>query len=75
MHSPENWSPRANPPLVEIVETFGGGVLLGDDSLDRAKVGELVFNDSTAREKLEGILHPRIRKVWQAPARGLVGGG
>jgi dephospho-CoA kinase len=34
--------------------------------LDRAKVGELVFNDSTAREKLEGILHPRIRKVWQS---------
>ena len=54
------------PALAEIVEAFGGGVLLGDDSLDRAKVGELVFNDSTAREKLEGILHPRIRKVWQA---------
>jgi dephospho-CoA kinase len=54
------------PALAEIVEAFGGVVLLGDDSLDRAKVGELVFNDSTAREKLEGILHPRIRKVWQA---------
>ena len=54
------------PALAEIVEAFGGAVLLGDDSLDRAKVGELVFRDSTAREKLEGILHPRIRKVWQA---------
>ena len=53
------------PALAEIVEAFGGGMLLGDGLLDRAKVGELVFNDSTAREKLEGILHPRIRKVWQ----------
>ncbi len=54
------------PALAEIVEAFGGAVLLGDDSLDRAKVGELVFRDSTAREKLEGILHPRIREAWQA---------
>ena len=54
------------PALAEIVEAFGSGVLLRDGSLDRAKVGKLVFGDSAAREKLEGILHPRIRKVWQA---------
>ena len=54
------------PSLAEIVEAFGGAVLLGDNSLDRAKVGELVFGDSAAREKLEGILHPRIREAWQS---------
>ncbi len=54
------------PALAEIVEAFGSGVLVRDGSLDRAKVGKLVFGDSAAREKLEGILHPRIRKVWQA---------
>ena len=54
------------PSLAEIVEAFGGAVLLGDGSLDRAKVGKLVFGDSAAREKLEGILHPRIREAWQS---------
>jgi dephospho-CoA kinase len=54
------------PALAEIVEAFGGGMLLGDGSMDRAKVGELVFGDSAAREKLEGILHPCIREAWQA---------
>ena len=54
------------PALMEIVDAFGDGVLRKDGSLARAKMSALVFNDSTAREKLEGILHPRIRKVWQA---------
>ncbi len=54
------------PALAEIVEAFDGGVLREDGSLDRAKVGELVFGDSAAREKLEGILHPRIRDARQA---------
>ena len=53
------------PALAEIIEAFGSGVLLRDGSLDRAKVGELVFGDSAAREKLEGILHPCIRETWQ----------
>ncbi|MDB4712822.1 dephospho-CoA kinase [bacterium] len=53
------------PALEEIVGAFGSGVLLKDGSLDRAKVGELVFGDSAARGKLEGILHPCIRETWQ----------
>ena len=61
--------------LAEIVEAFGGGVLREDGSLDRAKVGELVFGDSAAREKLEGILHPRIREAWQARLDGWAAAG
>ena len=52
--------------LAEIVEAFARGVLREDGSLDRAKVGEMVFGDLAAREKLEAILHPRIREAWQA---------
>jgi dephospho-CoA kinase len=63
------------PALGEIVEAFGGGVLREDGSLDRAKVGELVFGDSAAREKLEGILHPRIREAWQARLDGWAAAG
>jgi dephospho-CoA kinase len=35
-------------------------MLLPDGSLDRKKVGALVFADSDARKKLELITHPRI---------------
>jgi len=52
--------------LAEIAGVFGAGVLRDDGSLDRGRLAELVFADPAAREKLEGILHPRIREAWQA---------
>lgn len=47
--------------LAEVVEAFGGGVLAGDGSLDRPRLGQLVFGDDGARRRLEGIVHPRVR--------------
>lgn len=45
---------------------FGPGYLLNDGgeprSWDRAKLGQLVFNDVKAKEKLEQIVHPAIQK-------------
>ena len=46
--------------LREIVETFGEGVLEADGSLDRKKLGSIVFDDADARKKLNAITHPRI---------------
>jgi dephospho-CoA kinase len=46
--------------LSEIVAAFGPAVLLADGSLDRKKVGAIVFADPEARKKLELITHPRI---------------
>ena len=63
------------PALAEIAGAFGDDVLREDGSLDRAKMAALVFNDSTAREKLEGILHPRIREAWQARLDGWAAAG
>ena len=63
------------PALAEIAGAFGDDVLQEDGSLDRAKMAALVFNDSTAREKLEGILHPRIREAWQARLDGWAAAG
>lgn len=51
--------------LGEIVAAFGGGMLRADGTLDRSRLGELVFRDSGARSCLESILHPRIRAQWQ----------
>lgn len=48
--------------LTQLVECFGTGVLSPDGTLDRAKLGELVFADPGARKELEEILHPLI---WQ----------
>jgi len=37
-----------------------GGVLLSDGSLDRKKLGSIIFSDASARKELDAILHPRI---------------
>ncbi|MDI1478796.1 dephospho-CoA kinase [Polyangium sp. y55x31] len=46
--------------LMEIVKLFGEGVLRGDGTLDRAKLGTIVFGDEEKRRALNRILHPRI---------------
>jgi dephospho-CoA kinase len=53
---------RGTPGFDEIVARFGDEVLR-DGVLDRAKLGEIVFNDPAARKELEEITHPRIRKA------------
>ncbi len=50
------------PGLAEITETFGAGVLRPDGSLDRERLGEIVFADPGARAKLNAIVHPRVRE-------------
>ena len=49
------------PALAEIAATFGTDLLRDDGSLDRARLREHVFAQSEARQRLEAILHPRIR--------------
>jgi dephospho-CoA kinase len=48
------------PGLQRIVDEFGKGVLDQGGRLDRKKVGDLVFGDEDAREKLNAIMHPMI---------------
>jgi dephospho-CoA kinase len=49
--------------LREVVATFGPGVLAPDGSLDRGKLGALVFADEAARARLQAITHPRIARL------------
>ena len=49
------------PALLDIRETFGDDVVAADGSLDRGRLGSIVFGDAAARRKLEAITHPRIR--------------
>lgn len=43
-----------------VLAAFGDAVVT-DDRIDREKLGGLVFRDATAREQLNGIVHPAIR--------------
>lgn len=49
------------PGLRSIVEEFGHQVLLPDGTLDRRKLGQVVFGRPDLLSRLEAILHPLIR--------------
>ncbi len=51
--------------LFRIVESFGEGVLNPDRSLNRGKLGEIIFNNDILRKQLNDILHPQIRLRMQ----------
>lgn len=46
----------------EIVAHFGEGILHGDRTIDRKKLGAIIFNDEAERKKLNAIVHPAVRK-------------
>lgn len=54
---------KGQPALEEIAREFGAEVFASDGTLDRRKLGELVFRSPKARKKLEEITHPRIMKM------------
>jgi len=47
--------------LREVVAAFGPTVLTPAGELDRPAVARVVFGDESARRRLEGIIHPRVR--------------
>jgi dephospho-CoA kinase len=58
-----------SPGLARIAEAFGKGVLSPDGSLNRERLGEIVFRDPGLREKLNAIVHPLVRE-WMRAAEG-----
>lgn len=57
--------------LSAIAGAFGRDVLLENGTLNREALGKLVFNNEDKRRKLNGILHPLIRKRMKARLRQL----
>ena len=43
-----------------VVQAFGRGILRNDGSIDRKRLGEIVFTDPASRRQLERITHPAI---------------
>ncbi len=50
------------PLLAEVARRFGPGILADDSSLDRAALGRIVFADPVARQDLEALIHPAVRR-------------
>lgn len=47
---------------IAIVERFGDEILRQDGTIDRPKLGEIVFDSSKKRDELNAIVHPAVRK-------------
>jgi dephospho-CoA kinase len=61
-------APR-QPAYSEIVQEFGSEILLPEGTIDRAKLGAIVFTDATRRAQLNAIVHPRVHEAqthWMA---------
>ena len=61
------------PGLKALTEAFGEQILTADGTLDRKRLGAIVFNDETQRQRLNQILHPfiiarqdEIMNAWEA---------
>jgi dephospho-CoA kinase len=55
--------------LTELTKHFGNRILNADNSLNRAALRELIFNDPTARAWTDQLLHPLIRQAIHALVR------
>jgi dephospho-CoA kinase len=54
------------PGLTELSRRFGPGILDSEGRLRRDELARHVFSDVSTRKEVEDILHPRIRRLWQA---------
>lgn len=61
--------------LDEIKKEFGDGVISADGTFGRQAMREIAFGDSTARERLERLIHPRVHERWLPKARAAKAAG
>ncbi|MFA5806833.1 MAG: dephospho-CoA kinase, partial [bacterium] len=58
-----------------VVEAFGRGILRQDGTIDRKRLGEIVFADPSLRARLEAITHPAILEAMKEALSELARGG
>ncbi|MGA8752573.1 dephospho-CoA kinase [Candidatus Deferrimicrobium sp.] len=54
-----------------VVRAFGRGIVRNDGSIDRVRLGEIVFSDPASRERLERITHPAILEAMKEALAGI----
>jgi dephospho-CoA kinase len=50
-----------SPILQAIAQRYGEQILLPDNSLNRVKLGEIIFNNQAERSWVENLIHPYVR--------------
>lgn len=50
------------PAYQAILDSFGREILAPDDTIDRKKLGQIIFSDEQARQRLNTIVHPRVQQ-------------
>lgn len=53
------------PAWEEIVKWLGNDYLHKDGTLNRKVIADLVFTDEASRQKLNSIVHPRVKELFQ----------
>jgi len=48
------------PAYADMIEAFGEGILAPDRTIDRKKLGPIVFADAAALKRLNSIVHPKM---------------
>jgi dephospho-CoA kinase len=54
-----------------VVQAFGRGIVRDDGSIDRKRLGEIVFADPHRRARLEAITHPAILETMKEAIAGI----
>lgn len=54
---------RDGAAYADVVQTFGNDILNSDDTINRQRLGQLVFDNTEERRKLEALTHPAIAEL------------
>jgi len=61
--------------LANINEIVGGGIIKEDGTLNNMALATIIFNDDLKRQKLEMIIHPKVRdqfEIWKKEQNSLI---
>jgi dephospho-CoA kinase len=56
---------RGRPAYDELIAEFGGEIVAGDGSIDRKKLGPIVFSSPEKLARLNAITHPRMKEMMR----------
>ena len=50
------------PGYHDIIASFGRGILFPDGTIDRKRLGDIIFNDANQKARLNAIVHPLVHQ-------------
>ncbi|MEI5905498.1 dephospho-CoA kinase [Bacillus spongiae] len=59
----------------QIIKEFGEEIILPNNEINRQMLGEIIFHQEGKRKKLNGIVHPAVRKTMMAQKEEAIANG